>query len=625
MPTTGDDAIDSAFSDASSSASPTASTGDDAIDSAFGTKAASPKESVAQLVRHEATSAVMYPAALLRHAYDVTLGNRTAADADARQKAFMEANTTPITDPTAQKLGNIYQGVQSSDANPLSYPGKIINVAGNVVGDASGSPELGSATKDALQVVGMMSPGITRARSSAFDTQAALNKAAADSPQSMGAAATAPQIGGASAPLQAGFKAAAQKTGGAVNPEAAANHLEADANGIQLMRGQATRDASQYSEEQNSTHPDVVARRAKQAQQLVDRLDDIRQQNAPSMVQNDKIQNGQVAVDDLKAYDEPIKADIKDSYKALIDANGNKVPIDTGKFLGNVDEKLSNQLLTDSIPPQAQTILNNMRAGKPMNFEQFEAARSRLAEASRENKGTSAGVAAGIVRNELEEMPLSPEAQGLKTLADTARGKAKARFDARDRDPAYDAAVSESESGIKRGTPSPLADNFLDRYVLNAPKANIDTVMSKFSPEGTEAVGAHTLSAIRSKTVNSAGIDTTPNGFNTAMSKYGPKLDSLIPEETKESLESYGRTLNNVKTAPPANHVNYSKSGIVAGQAMGDLAAHTFNAKTLGLGMPVLRSIPGVKNLPGIRKAQDVFAKHALAPGAGLDDLKTTP
>lgn len=433
--------------------------------------------------------------------------------------------------------------------------------------------------------------------------QAALDKTTAESQQSMGAAQAVPPASSLPPALQKAVVAHAQRTGGAINPEALTNHAEAMQHGVQLMEGQATRDPILYSNEQNSVDPKIRARINKQEDQLTDAIDDVRREAGPATVGNNPIQNGQIAVDSLKSYDVPVKADIKGRYKALIDANGGTVPIDTSSFLQNVDAQLKKQYLTDSVPSQGTAILNSLRRDEPMDFEGFEAARSRLAEAQRE--GGSGGVAAGIIRNQLEQLPLSPAAASLKGLADSARSAAKARFDAMEADPAYEAAVNDT---AKIGAPSPLADKFLDKYALNAPKANLDLMMQKLDEGGQEAVASHTLSTMRKAAIGNTG-EVMPNGYAGFMQKYGPKLDSLVKPDTAESLDSLGRVIHNAKVAPPGDVVNYSKSGVIMNAAQG--AGESFvNAKTAGLGIPIIKRLVSSRDV-----------KRTLEPGAGLSRL----
>ena len=110
--------------------------------------------------------------------------------------------------------------------------------------------------------------------------------------------------------------------------------------------------------------------------------------------------------------------------------------------------------------------------------------------------------------------------------------------------------------------PSALADKFLDKYALQAPRANVGRLMEKLDEDGRQAVAAHTLQTIRNSAVGKTG-NVTPAGYAGAVAKYEPKIDLLTPPGTQESLESLGRVIHNAKVAPPGNFVNYSKSGVI--------------------------------------------------------------
>lgn len=534
---------------------------------------------------------------------------------DVQSKAPTQYQTAPNASPAAAYAGKM---VDAASALPTQLG---LTASRDILGNET--PELTQAVGQALGEVGPIALGLARGAprgvpetaveppmgpegSISSKPQEVVNRAYAG--QSMGAAAAAPDISKASAQLQQAIAETAQKSGGAVNPTALANHIEADKFGVQLTDGQASRDPVQYSNEQNSTDPRIVSRLNKQNGQLVDALDEVRRDASPTTVSNDPIQNGQIVVDALKAYDEPIKADIKAKYQKLIDANGGTVPIDANSFLTNTTQALKKNYLTDSVPPAANELLTSLKNGEPLDFEGFEAARTRLAEAQR--NGGSEGAAAKIIRGQLEQMPLSAAASNLKGLADTARSAAKSRFDALDADPAYEAAVDDT---VPKGKPSPLADRFLDKYALgNAPKSQVDLMMGKLDEDAQGAVASHTLSAIRKGAVGSTG-NITPAGFNSALTKYAPKLDSLIDPSTRDDLTSLSNVVTNAKSAPPGNFVNYSKSGVIRNAATGtiqELGGAALNAKTFGMGVPIIKGI-----------AERNFARSALAPGAGLGRL----
>jgi hypothetical protein len=432
--------------------------------------------------------------------------------------------------------------------------------------------------------------------------------------QSTGAAGAALDVSKASPPIQ---QAIAKADPAKLDPVAMQNHVEADSHGVQLMKGAANRDPIQYSEEQNqSTHPLIAKRINENNQQMADALDNIRREASPTNVSNNATENGQAVVDSLKAYDEPVQADIRAKYKALTDANGGSLPIDTGSFLNNVDASLKKGFLTKTAAatPEISEILDSVRSGEPMDFEAFENARTRLAAAQR--GGSSAGEAARIVRGQLEQMPLSPEAANLKGIADQARSAAASRFNALEQDPAYQAAIDDVSGGIKKGTPSPLADTFLDKYAISksAPKSQVDLMMSKLDPDAQGAVASHALNTIRKSAINSNG-NVLPSGYNNVVKKFDEtgKLSSLVDPETEESVRSLGNVINNAKTAPPGSSIA-PKSGVIVRDALHGAFEHAANAKTAGMYGFAKKVLTG-----------DKFAKAATAPGAGIEGDVVTP
>lgn len=491
------------------------------------------------------------------------------------------------------KLGGSFVGLASDPANAQAAEDTLRERLPEAIGAVGTVAGIGGLAKSAA------APKLPQ-----LDAQGVAQAVAAR--QSGGAAGAAADVSQASAPLKIAISKADPAR---VDPTAMDNHLEADRNGVQLMKGQANRDPVQFSEEQNqSTHPIIAKRLNEQNAQITDRLDEIRREASPTNVSNSPRENGQVAVDDLKAYDEPIRAQIKAKYQKLEDANGGAIPIDTGTTINNIDARLKKGSLTRTAAtdPAISEVMDNLRSGAPIDFEQFESARSLLAGVQR--KGGSAGVAAGIARDELEKMPLPAEAAPLKALADDARSAAAARFEALKQDPAYEAAVDDVNNGVKKGKPSPLADTFLDDYALNrgAPKSQVDLMMQKMSDEGRGAVASHTLSTIRKGGINASG-NVLPNGYSAAVAKYADKLPSLVGPETQANIESLGRTITNAKVAPAGSSVA-PKSGVIVRDAMQGALEHAANAKTMGA-YGVLKKV----------FTKDGFAKEATAPGAGIE------
>lgn len=555
----------------------------------------------------------------------------TGGDTEAA-KAVQEDTEKAITyQPRTEEGQEMTQGLGQLVEPVARYVGKGVDFLSSRAAEKHG-PAAGAFEKTVLEgapyILGI-GPATRTAESAAQGLSGigkAVNRIGLEPPavisgsqQSMGAARTAPAIAQASAPLQQAVREASQRTGGAVNESVLENHLDADQHGIQLTEGQATRDPNTFSAEQNSTHPDIVARINQQEQQLTDALDNIRREAAPGAVQNNPIENGQIVVDRLKTYDEPIRAEINARYDAARKASATgDLNMDGSSFVRDANTALKPQSRFRFLPGTVRGILNDVdEASGRMTLDDYQAYETQIGNEIAKARASGDGNAVAAinqVRNALERVqPVGEETAQAKNLFDQARSTAKARFDEIDADPAYEAAVNDVKNGTRRGTPSTLADRFLDKYVLGtAPLANVNRLMAKLDPEATDAVVSHTLNQIRDRAITPNG-KVSPHGFNSAMEKFDPKLDSLVSPGTRESLESYGRTLTNTKVPPPGHSVNYSKSGVIINAAQGTaqhLGEAAINAKTLGMGIPIIKGI-----------AADRFARRVLAPGAGLTNL----
>ena len=535
--------------------------------------------------------------------YHAVTGNSLPAALQIGDRALVPGTAEWMKAKARQTVGANTVDVSNSSGQDLS----ALHTAGEVAGPAPLASALGTVRGPAN-----IAPRISTAQAA----QNVVDQAAVNSPQSMGAAAAAPRMADVTPEIQQAVVQAAQKTGGAVHHDALVNHTEASKHGVQLMEGQATRDPAQFSAEQNSTNPAIVKRINIQNQQMTDALDNIRRETSPGTVHNNAIDNGQIAVDSLKAYDEPVKAYIDSKYEAARAASANgDLQMDGSTFVDSANQALKPQSKFRFLPSTVKGVLDDVaNANGKMTLDDYQAYETQLGNEIAKAKASGDGnavAAIGKVKDALQKVqPLDDETSQAKALFDTARSSAKARFDALDADPAYRAAVDDlSLNGVKRGEPSALADRFLDKYALGtAPKVNVDLMVSKLDEDARGAVASHTLNQIRKAAIPPNGA-VSPHGFNSSLQKYDPKLDSLLPPETRESLESLGRVITNAKVPPPGHYVNYSKSGVLINAAQG-LGEAAVNAKTLGLGMPIVKGI-----------AERNFAKKALAPGAGLTRL----
>ena len=219
-----------------------------------------------------------------------------------------------------------------------------------------------------------------------------------------------------------------------------------------------------------------------QSKKLGQSIGEIQQRATPDIVGRTTTEHDQTAIDAIKSQDNGMILQLRAHYKELADANGGALPIDKGALGESLDSELEHEYLTDTAADNKviRNIMADIRSPKPISFQSFENARTRLAEVIRE--GSNDGAAARIVRNGLESMPLSEDASALKGIADKARAGAKARFDWIDDNPAVEAAVNDNvpkKNGLHViGAKSPQAGGFLDRFATgntkNASPAYVD-------------------------------------------------------------------------------------------------------------------------------------------------------
>lgn len=381
----------------------------------------------------------------------------------------------------------------------------------------------------------------------------------------------------------------AQMQRGPLTPEAIDRQIDADALPIRmrLMEGQASKDTEVWSREFNAKgkDPDVAARFNEQNQQLIDNLDEFRRQAAPQAVAHDPVQSGQNLVDAYKAGDKVDIDEIDAAYKAARDANGGDLPMDGRAFTAQADAALKKNMKARYLPSDIAGDLAEIRDTGVMTFETFENIRTNIAAATRKAERNSDGnsvAALSLLRDALERAEPIGRVAEVKPLFDRARSLAKDRFDRIKADPAYKAVVND-DVGV--GEASPLADKFVQKYIVGAPRAHVERMMGNLAGDelAMETVRAAPFSYLKQK----AGIDPYRNegnfserGYNRALAELTPKLDLMVGEEMAEQAQRLGRVAYDVKAEPVGSFPNRSNTFIAAtaeaAKGLAERGANTF-------------------------------------------------
>lgn len=499
-------------------------------------------------------------------------------------------------------------GDQPDDTNIPQFSEGTQNVIGHVLGVAGDVGGIAAGTQAVRGIAGLASaPKLATAESA----QASMNAAAGG--KSMGAASTAANIQQASPGLQKAIIDTTRKTGGAVNPEVLNRRLEADSLPVKmnLTEGQATQDPSIISNEQNmrGKHPELAQAFNQQNGALVDNLHAIRESAGPDVFSTNPVEHGDMLIQAYKEKGAAADAQVSANYKALKDAAGGNFPVDANALLNNATKALHGELLYDHAPKAVMSTLGRLADQGNMSFENFESLRTNLARIQRSSLDGNERAAAGVIRNQMEALPLAPGAANLKPLADTARASAKAQFQALDADPAYKAAVNDEVS----------PDKFVSKFITGSSATRDSVAKMKVNladnERASQTMGVAALDHLRDQ----AKIDSMGNGnfasatFNKHLEAMRPKLQSLVPPEQAQQLDTLGNVARYTTAQPKGSFVNNSNT------LTGALASHGAN---------VLENVVPYGNVirKGVGMLSDRAAvKRALDPASGLERLKESP
>lgn len=406
------------------------------------------------------------------------------------------------------------------------------------------------------------------------------------------------------------------KTKQPINHQTLTRHVEADSLPvpINLTKGQATQDVSLLSSEQNlrGKHKVLADRFNEQNKQLIENTNAIREQAAPDVFATTKPEHGEMLIDAYRAKDAALNKDISARYQALKDANGGNFPLDASAFVSAADEALHKQLLFDHVPAEYRSVLNRLKEGGSMTFENFEALRTNLARTMRSAADGNTRAAAGVIRQALEELPMPQGAENLKPLADAARNAARGRFSLIEKDPAYKAVVTGRAS----------ADKFIDKYVVGTDLKNLQAMKEILADD---QVAQQTIaSGVVNHLKDRAGVianegNFSQAGYNKALEGVRPKLGVIFEPKQRQQLETLGNVSRYTQQQPRGSFVNNSNTATALMSESAKSAAEGA-ANVAAKGVPIgtwTRKVMG-------NRAQQKELARTLQSGAGilLKDVK---
>ena len=332
---------------------------------------------------------------------------------------------------------------------------------------------------------------------------------------------------------------------------------------VELTAGQAAQDPVLISRERNERgfKEQHAQRFNEQNKALQENANIIKQNVAPNVTTGDYVADATNLIDSVKAIKEANKTKTQEAYKKLEEAAGGKFPIDGKKFANNAIEKLTGEDRLDYLPSTIKNKLDSYASGsKEMNFNLFENLRSDLAaemrKADRAGDGNMKHVL-GVVRDQLENLPMQEGDAALKGLADNARKTAKADFDLEKSNPLYSKVLNESAD----------SKDFIQNFVIRSKNADFmkSVDLLKNDPTALEHLRSGTMDyIIRESTDASGNFSTAKFQKSIENLNVNKKLDALFGEHSKQ-LQDLAEVAKIVEARPKGSFVNESNTATALG------------------------------------------------------------
>lgn len=349
----------------------------------------------------------------------------------------------------------------------------------------------------------------------------------------------------------------------APNPTAIRNRADAESLPVpvKLMRGQATRDALQFAQEQNlrgiqGIGEPLTNRLTEQNRALVENLNAMGARNAP-----DPVSSGGTLAEHIRSIDETLKSKVGEAYDAVRNSAGQPAAMDGVQFARNVRASLDEEF--QFLPKEVQGTIEALSEGKlPLTVKRaqvLDKAWTGLQSGAPISDTTDRAIE--IAKQSLLDAPLT-DSVGAESIAayKAAKSLARDRFQLIDSNPAYKAVI--------RGMKSAEPDQFFKRFVMSGTAREVESLkslMQAADPKAPELIGRTLMGEIKRGSLN--GSEESGAFSQAKFSKFvndpvwKARLQSLLPTELVGNLQKLGRVAEVVQRPPVASAVNTSNTG----------------------------------------------------------------
>ena len=409
--------------------------------------------------------------------------------------------------------------------------------------------------------------------------------------------------------------------------------------------GEALQDIKKMSIETNErTKDDLIRQRLEERDpKLIAGFNKIRETVAPDVYEKNPAILANTALEKLKQNFELRSANEAALYKKLEDANGGDFPMDVGELDKNIITSLKAKKSYRDVENNTMYLeLKDQLATGKMTFDDFEHFRTRLATAIRSSKNGNERFGLGIIKDQLENMPIPENLSHLKPLADEARNAFRAHKELQEKLPAYKAAIDDTRTSaeILRGDLHPASNQFIDKfYGAKTKQVELSRLLDELGIDSPEHQGLN--AAIIDKIKGASGVKVGPEGETGKISQaslsdqinkiYGNNLPTMFKKEHLKDLQDLSDVANmtehvkgqhSVATSnTPLEMERLRKKEMAENMAL-DLGENVVNMGTKGFGGTIVRKLYEIKKGKSLQEAAELEEKiksqKRVSPSAGI-------
>lgn len=408
------------------------------------------------------------------------------------------------------------------------------------------------------------------------------------------------------------------------------NHNNFNEFGMKATPGEMTQNINLLSDEYNSikSNPQMAAALQERDPKLIAGFNKIKEDFAPESYSVDQPSRANTALTALKEKYDVREANINKKYQALRDANGGEFPIDGKTFADNAIVKLHKDLSYEATPPILLKALDRFANGEKMTFEQFE--RIRTITAAEMRKGGNESHAASLVRQALEDLPLTGDAAAtLKPLANAARNAAREQKQLTDsKSPKYNAAYTaaandtRSAAEIAQGVPHPASNAFFDKHVVGRGTSEMQLRRAIDELSGNQAALDELRAGVIHEAKAKSGIKNDAGAVSQAAlsdfinKQMAGKLDVALGPEASAKLRRLSDVATKSEHVRKGGYANTSKTAIAQTPSPIGSGLKTLGGMAVNVGIGAASPATGAALAVAKTLSKPFFEKRALAKEA---------